>query len=116
MLGRLLREWQLDELSDAALLLVSELVTNAVKASESARRAGWLPASRQLVALTVRLTDTRLVMEVWDVNPDPPVRRDAGLTAECGRGLCIVEFLGDDWGHHPADGGKVVWCELGLPA
>jgi anti-sigma regulatory factor (Ser/Thr protein kinase) len=114
VLRQTLRERQLDKISETALLLVSELVTNAVKAS-------WNGACRDhpnqpVIALTLRLTDTSLLIEVWDADPGSPVLQEADLTAECGRGLFLVDILGDGWGHRVADGGKVVWCKLAFPA
>ncbi len=115
LLGQTLRGWGLDGLSDSAQLLVSELVTNAVKAAGPAGcRSG--PGGRAPVSLTLQLTDTCLELEVWDASPGSPVLREPGPTAECGRGLLIVDMLSSSWGQRPADGGKVVWCELGLPA
>lgn len=106
----MLCEWQLERMSDTVLLLMSELVTNAVKVSGDGTSADHL--SRQVIALTVRLTDTSLLMEIWDANPAPPVLREGDLTADCGRGLLMVEALCDKWGYHSAPGGKVVWCEV----
>ena len=115
MTQQLLAEWQLGTLSDAALLVVSELVTNAVKASGNLDCPGLRPVSWQMLALTVQLTDARLRLEVWDPNPVPPVLQRPDLTSEGGRGLLIVECLADKWGHHTAAGGKVVWCEIAIP-
>jgi anti-sigma regulatory factor (Ser/Thr protein kinase) len=114
VLRQTLRERQLDKISETALLLVSELVTNAVKASGY---GAWPDhQNRPVIALTLRLTDTSLLIEVWDADPGSPVLQEADLTAEGGRGLLLVDILGDGWGHRAADGGKVVWCELALPA
>ncbi len=114
MLRHLLREWQLEPVSDTALLLVSELITNAVAASgpdgPEAPAAG-----RPMIALTVRCTAASLLLEVWDPSPAPPVPQEADLSGDCGRGLLIVECLADQWGHRAADRGKVVWCEVALP-
>lgn len=114
VLRQTLRERQLDKISETALLLVSELVTNAVKASGNGAWRGH--PDQPMIALTLRLTDTSLLIEVWDADPGSPVLQQADLTAECGRGLLLVDILGDGWGHRAADGGKVVWCELALPA
>ena len=114
VLRQALSEWELDGLCDTALLLVSELVTNAVKATGGrgpGQERGW----RDLIGLTLEITDTCLLMEVWDADPHPPVLRDADLAAEGGRGLLIVETLSSKWGQEPAAGGKTVWCELELP-
>ncbi|MGH3300999.1 MAG: ATP-binding protein [Streptosporangiaceae bacterium] len=114
VLAHMLREWQLEHLSDPALLLVSELVTNAVQAS--ARRAWRDPGRLQMIALSLEITDTELVTEVWDASPAGPALREADLTGDRGRGLLLVDYLADAWGHRPADGGKVVWCEVAIPA
>ncbi len=115
LLSHALRDWGLGSLSDPALLLVSELVTNAVKASCAVscrgRETGW----QEPIRLTLRFTGTCLALEVWDAGPCSPVLREPGPTAECGRGLLIVDMLSSNWGQRPADGGKVVWCELELP-
>lgn len=114
VLRQMLRERQLDKISDMAQLVVSELVTNAVKASGN---GAWRHHPNQpIIALTLQLTDTSLLIEVWDADPAPPVLQEADLTWECGRGLLLVDILGDGWGHWAADGGKVVWCELSFPA
>lgn len=113
VLGQTLREWQLHDLSDTALLLVSELVTNAVQASVPI--ANCDPDRLPMIALSVHITGTRLVMEVWDASPSLPALREADLTGDRGRGLLLVDFLADEWGHYPADGGKVVWCALAIP-
>jgi anti-sigma regulatory factor (Ser/Thr protein kinase) len=108
-----LRERQLEGLLEAALLLVSELVTNAVQAS--ARLAlgdpGWLPT----IALSLHITDTSLVTEVWDACPAVPALLRADLAGDRGRGLVLVDCLADAWGHRLTDGGKVVWCKLTVP-
>jgi len=105
-----LREWQLEGMSDPALLLVSELVTNAVQAS--ARHAVRYGGSWPIIGLELRLTDTALMVEVWDTSPALPVLQIADLEGERGRGLVLVDFLADSWGHRAAGGGKVVWCAV----
>lgn len=114
VLRQMLGERQLDGISDTALLLVSELVTNAVKASGNGARRDH--PNQPMIALTLRLTAASLLIEVWDADPAHPVLQEADLTRECGRGLLLVDILGDGWGHRAAYGGKVVWCELALPA
>jgi len=110
----MLREWQLEEMSDPALLLVSELVTNAVQAS--ARQAVRDGGSWPVIGLTLQLTDTAVAVEVWDTSPALPVLQEADPAGEGGRGLVIVDFLADSWGHRAACGGKVVWCTIAIPA
>ena len=98
---KILREWHLEALADPVELLVSELTTNAVHASAMiaaplrptgpARRAArvrfWLTSDRRSV-----------LIQVWDAGHHQPVRQDAGLDAEAGRGLLLVETLSAQWG------------------
>lgn len=58
------------------------------------------------------MSDPALLLEVWDCSHLPPVLQEADITGERGRGLMLVDFLADAWGHRPEKGGKVVWCEL----
>lgn len=113
-------EWGIPaEIAESARLVVSELVTNACNAS-----AALPPLSVDsedlygcgLISLTLRLVPGRLVIEVSDDSPKPPVITDADPDSECGRGLMLVEALTREWGHLrlPA-GGKVVFCVLGVP-
>ena len=114
---QMLWEWGLDGLSETAELLVSELVTNAVKVT-----AGQdLPLP---VRLRLSSDKDRLLIEVWDADPRPPVLpglEDDGTPApaeEGGRGLFLVATLSQRWNWYaPREwGGKVVWSELELSA
>jgi anti-sigma regulatory factor (Ser/Thr protein kinase) len=113
-LRRALRKWDLDGLCGTAELAVSELVTNAIRASERYRLPCRSVPFADMITVTLRVTGTTLITEVWDASPQPPVLQDAELTDDGGRGLRIVEYLARNWGHYAADGGKVVWCELEL--
>ena len=88
---------------ELAVLIVSELVTNAVLHAAT-------PCE-----LVVEVVDGRLRVEVHDGDTRLPVRRraptDGGAT---GRGVRMLQALGDDWGSEPAADGKVVWWELAL--
>jgi anti-sigma regulatory factor (Ser/Thr protein kinase) len=112
ILRHMLREWQLESMSDPALLLVSELVTNAVKASASQLGKNQ---SLPMIGLTLQLTEAGFLAEVWDASPALPVLQESDLTGERGHGLVLVDFLADSWGHHAADGGKVVWFTVAVP-
>jgi anti-sigma regulatory factor (Ser/Thr protein kinase) len=103
-----LAQWGLPELAEIAELLVSELVTNALRASQALRQP--LPSP---VHLWLRADRLGLVATVWDANPQPPIRRKARHDAVSGRGLQIVQALSSRWGwYEPPDmGGKCVWCE-----
>jgi anti-sigma regulatory factor (Ser/Thr protein kinase) len=102
----ILREWNLRQAADDAEMIVSELVTNAVKASRSL-------AETQPVELRVLASRERLMIEVWDALPAPPQPKPHAIDADSGRGLEIVSLLSDRWGfYHPGGGGKVVWAAL----
>ena len=106
-------EWGLPDLADTAELLVSELVTNAVRASERIKHR----ADTAIVPVVrLRLVSDRLsiVIHVWDGSDEMPVRQEANLDEEGGRGLMLVEILGKDWGAYREADGKVVWVMISL--
>jgi anti-sigma regulatory factor (Ser/Thr protein kinase) len=105
------REWGLAGLAETAALLASELVTNAVQASDRLETTAGLPVIR----LQVSSDGTALVIHVWDACEEMPVRQDAGPDAVGGRGLLLVETLGKDWGAYRQARGKVVWVLINLP-
>jgi len=111
-----LTAWQVSpETIKVAELLVSELATNAIKVScpELTR----LPYSSLdgvvRICLTLRLLPGRVVIEVFDNDPRPPVKADADTDAENGRGLMLVDALSKEWGYYfPPAGGKTVFCVI----
>src|ERR1700733_13608742 len=106
-----------EETAQAAELLVSELVTNAVRFSgDPARPLRYSErASAGLISLSLRHFLEGLLIEVWDTDANPPVLSDADLDAENGRGLMLVDALARDWSYFfPPGGGKVVYCILDL--
>ncbi|MGO4457906.1 SpoIIE family protein phosphatase, partial [Streptomyces sp. M-16] len=99
---RALTRWGLEELSDSLELLVSEVVTNAVRYAER--------------PVTLRLLRTDVLRcEVGDDSPQLPRQRRARETDEGGRGLFLVNRLARRWGATRLSSGKVVWFELPLP-
>ncbi|MFE9022591.1 SpoIIE family protein phosphatase [Streptomyces sp. NPDC007808] len=98
-----LRAWGLPTPADSAELMVSELVTNALRHSHS----------RPVVLRLVR-GDT-LLCEVDDDAHDLPTLLSAGPHDEAGRGLRVVSTLAREWGTTRTGGGKTVWFELTLP-
>ncbi|WP_406473797.1 SpoIIE family protein phosphatase [Streptomyces sp. NBC_01615] len=94
--------WGLEPLVDTAELLVSELVTNALRYGEGEIRLRLL-------------LDRMLVCEVWDAGLVQPRRRRARDTDEGGRGLQLVGLLSAAWGSRRTPRGKTVWFELPLP-
>jgi anti-sigma regulatory factor (Ser/Thr protein kinase) len=101
--------------ADAAELLVSELVTNAVRFSgDPARPLRYSErASAGLISLSLRHFLEGLLIEVFDRDANPPVLSDPDLLDETGRGLMLVEALAREWSYFfPPGGGKVVYCIL----
>jgi anti-sigma regulatory factor (Ser/Thr protein kinase) len=97
-----------DDLGDVAALLVSELVTNAYKAMNEEPFSGIA-----CVELSLRLFGDRLLIEVIDSSPKPPVPNLAeNAQGEGGRGLAIVDGLSEEWGYFWRTGRKVVYCTL----
>lgn len=97
-----LTAWGLESLIDTTELLVSELVTNALRYGEGEIRLRLL-------------FDRMLVCEVWDAGLVQPRRRRARDTDEGGRGLQLVGLLSAAWGSRRTPRGKTVWFELPLP-
>ena len=101
--------------AQAAELLVSELVTNAVRfAGDPARTPRYSErASASLVSLSLRHFREHLLIEVYDADEAPPALSRAGDGAESGRGLVLVSALSKEWSYFfPPGGGKVVYCVL----
>ncbi|MFF9114673.1 SpoIIE family protein phosphatase [Streptomyces massasporeus] len=94
--------WDMEPLVDTTELLVSELVTNALRYGEGEIRLRIL-------------LDRTLVCEVWDSGLVQPRRRRARDTDEGGRGLQLVGLLSAAWGSRRTPRGKTVWFELPLP-
>ncbi|PAZ14507.1 ATP-binding protein [Streptomyces sp. SA15] len=113
-----LDQWELGDRFDDVCLVVSELVTNALR---HALPAGTprVPEQNPLVRLHLMRWTERLVCAVRDPSHDSPVAREADdFSAESGRGLFLVDSFSDSWGWHPLAGtlgGKVVWALFRVP-
>ncbi|MDB1086924.1 SpoIIE family protein phosphatase [Streptomyces sp. ACA25] len=98
-----LQRWHLEELLDSVELLVSEVVTNAVRYAER--------------PVTLRLLRTDVLRcEVGDDVPQLPRLRQAGPADEGGRGLYLVQRLARNWGATRLSTGKLVWFEVAMSA
>jgi serine phosphatase RsbU (regulator of sigma subunit)/anti-sigma regulatory factor (Ser/Thr protein kinase) len=97
-----LLEWGLDDAVDTAELLVSEVVSNAVRHAGGAR-----------IGLRLVRTDA-LLFEVTDDEPELPALLGAGVYDESGRGLRVVSRLAREWGASAAGHRKTVWFEQSL--
>ncbi|MFF3458375.1 SpoIIE family protein phosphatase [Streptomyces sp. NPDC002730] len=98
-----LRSWGLVDLTETVELLVSEVVTNAVRHAQGRR------AELRLVRAG------SLLCEVADEDRTLPTLLDARPDAELGRGLRVVSSLAREWGTSRTADGKTVWFELALP-
>jgi anti-sigma regulatory factor (Ser/Thr protein kinase) len=105
-------EWGLPGVADIAKLLVSELVTNAVRASDRPRIRADL-AIVPVIGLWVVSDLISLVIHVWDGNDEMPVLRNSGPDDDSGRGLMLVDTLSKKWGAYRNEVGKTVWVMIG---
>ncbi len=94
--------WHLGGAAFVTELVVSELVTNAI-------RYGEPPIQLRLIR------DGALICEVFDSSSTTPHMRRARVLDEGGRGLLLVAQLTQRWGTRPTPTGKAIWCEQTLP-
>uniref|UniRef100_A0AAU1IAW2 SpoIIE family protein phosphatase n=1 Tax=Streptomyces sp. NBC_00180 TaxID=2903632 RepID=A0AAU1IAW2_9ACTN len=97
-----LEAWGLSEFGFTMELILSELVTNAI-------RYGAGPIHVRLIR------DRALICEVADSSSTSPHLRYAATTDEGGRGLFLVSQMADRWGTRYTPQGKVIWAEQALP-
>jgi anti-sigma regulatory factor (Ser/Thr protein kinase) len=95
-----LRAWEFDELLDDALLVVSELATNAIL------------HGRADFTVRVHQAGQRVRIGVYDTADSAPVQIEAPALAVNGRGLALVASVSDQWGCDRARDGKTVWADL----
>ncbi|MFE0476099.1 SpoIIE family protein phosphatase [Streptomyces sp. NPDC058947] len=100
---RRLSDWGCEAAAFVTELVVSELVTNAI-------RYGSTPIQLRLIR------DRSLICEVIDGSSTAPHLRRARAFDEGGRGLMLVAQLTQRWGTQQTADGKVIWCEQALPA
>ena len=93
--------WDVPVDVDVAVLLTSELVTNAIR-----HEAG------ETITLTITCICGQLRVDVHDTSCTTPVIMDAQADAEAGRGLMLVASLSTDWGVHRTRSGKAVYFTL----
>jgi anti-sigma regulatory factor (Ser/Thr protein kinase) len=106
---QVLWEWDMGAFAESVELVVSELVTNAVRAS---RALEHVPPVR----LQLSSDKARVLVEVWDGSHRPPLQAGIGetpaLDEKSGRGLFLVAAISTewDWYRSPECTGKVVWA------
>ncbi|MEU0672148.1 SpoIIE family protein phosphatase [Streptomyces sp. NPDC006172] len=102
--ARTLRGWKVGEAADAVLLVVSELVTNALVHTQGS------------VRLDLMLRGDRLRVSVSDSSPRAPAKPViVDWESTGGRGLLLVEAMSESFGSVPVAGGKQVYCEISVP-
>ncbi|GGQ29451.1 magnesium or manganese-dependent protein phosphatase [Streptomyces mutabilis] len=100
----LLHDWPSEDQLDAAVLLLSEMLTNVLVHTD---------ADALLVAeVTGEPGERRIRVEVTDTGDDLPHKRRPGEMASSGRGLMLIELLADEWGVAPRGAGKSIWYEV----
>ena len=87
---------------DDVELVVSELVTNAVRAGSAS------------VEVSLALENSRVAVRVTDEAAGWPEERNAGIHDTGGRGLTLVSAMSAAWGVRLTEAGKVVWAEIAL--
>lgn len=103
---QVLMEWGLALLVNDAVLLVSELLTNALKAS-------WVLKPPTPIVLRLLAYDRQLLIEAWDQWVEGFDLNRKSQDAEHGRGLIVVAALSKRWGVARISGQyKAVWCEV----
>lgn len=101
--AELVTELHLELMADDVSLVVSELVTNAVRYADPP------------VTLEIQATDDEVTIAVADGSPGRPAPREADLDEEGGRGLTLIELLAAETGVRPQPPGKTVWAALPRP-
>ena len=96
--------WHIPADPDVAVLLTSELVTNAIRHQPG-----------QTVTLTITATRGQLRVDVHDTSRSLPAPANAPPDAEAGRGLMLVASLSADWGYRRTPAGKAVYFTLAFP-
>ncbi|MGP4112351.1 ATP-binding protein [Streptomyces sp. 4N509B] len=102
VLRHALSDWDLDDLADAAMLVASELVTNAVQHTTGA----------SITVTVIRRDQDTVRVAVDDSSLTRPVPRKPTAADTCWRGLLLVEALAVRWGTDRTAVGKRVWAEL----
>jgi len=97
-----LTRWDLEEQADDVELVVTELVTNAIR------------HSRGPVTLSIGRRLDRIVVQVQDPSPDAPEHEPLGVLDDNRRSLLLVEEISSGWGSTPTSDGKRVWAELSV--
>ncbi|MBV9380740.1 MAG: ATP-binding protein [Streptosporangiaceae bacterium] len=99
-----IRSWEVPVDPDAAALLTSELVTNAIR-----HEAG------ETIVVVISCSRGQLRVDVHDTSRSLPAMANAPADAETGRGLLLVATLSAEWGFYRTPAGKAVYFTLAFP-
>jgi hypothetical protein len=105
-----LQRWGIAERSQDIAIVVSELLTNALR---HAVPGSGDSAPRRPIRFGLVQPGSCVLCAVADPSRAAPVLQTRGSFAETGRGLQIICALSDQWGFAPSDTGKVVWAMFG---
>jgi anti-sigma regulatory factor (Ser/Thr protein kinase) len=112
--GTLLQDWALGQLVDDAELIVSELLSNALR--HGLAGAAACSARTDAVWLGMLCRYGTVLLAVCDRSTDVPELREQDFAAQSGRGLHIVDCLSETWGWTTPDtDGKAVWAAVACP-
>jgi anti-sigma regulatory factor (Ser/Thr protein kinase) len=100
-----IRAWEIPVDPDVAILLTSELVTNAIRHEVTG-----------IVTLAITCSCGQLRVDVHDTSRSLPMLVDASTDDEAGRGLMLVTTLSDEWGFYRTPAGKAVYFTLAFQA
>jgi hypothetical protein len=104
--------WGAAERCDDIAVVVSELLTNALR--HALPDVGWA-APRSALRLALLQPGRGVICAVADPSPKAPVPKEPGILCEGGRGLQVISALADAWGCTPPNhAGKVVWALFSL--
>ncbi|MEO3784945.1 ATP-binding protein [Actinocorallia sp. B10E7] len=108
---RTLAEWELEEILCETGVVISELVTNALRYGLPGRHR----IARAPIQLILMRQERRVLVIVTDPSGEPPVLGEPDEFAESGRGLQVVAAISEAWGWAPlSTGGKAVWSSFAI--
>lgn len=113
--GNTLHGWALHEVVvENAVLIVSELASNAVRHAARTDTAGGENSATPRLTVSLWVAECGLIVAVYDQTRCPPVQQEVSLESESGRGLALVDALSARWGftYPSSDSGKWVYAVL----
>lgn len=102
----------LKELIEPVELVVSEIVTNSIRASWALASSDETEDDSPAIRFWLSVEDSGVLVLVWDASPSMPQQQELQLDAESDRGLLLVEMFSAAWGSFELanEPGKVVWA------